>query len=175
MLTQDPDLNAVLSNIFQVPGETRSHPYHRIRDIAGQIHCFEDQDLLRLASPTALMNDVCINGGAALMQRRFAALNAHASGSFSILSTHDIPRVRGTCSDSELWRWIGPLVYWEKPVWILPVHRRNHWLLAIIVPEQRQLFLFDSFAEETPWKRDIKVSDSLTTRLSYHDLQFSRT
>ncbi|KIN98612.1 hypothetical protein M404DRAFT_94875, partial [Pisolithus tinctorius Marx 270] len=77
-----------------------------------------------------------------------------------ILSTHDLPRIRYHAEDNILWRNTSRTCYWEKPIWILPIHRPSpagHWVVCIVKFTSKQILLFDSLAEQKPWKRDIKV------------------
>ena len=120
---------------------------------------FEADDYECLASPTARLNDICINGCLALLYSQSLSMNA---AQCAILSTHDLPRVRHHADDNVLWRNVSWTHYWEKRTWILPIHRPSpvgHWVVCIIKFPSKQLFLFDSLAEQRPWKRDIKVFD----------------
>lgn len=162
-MISDTDINITLGQLTQFATPPRLNLGRRFLDIANKVRHFDDVDIQRLSVSTACLNDVCINDGAALLQRRFASLHPHVT-SYAILSTHDIPRIRSTCHDSELWRFVSPTEYWDKPGWIIPIHRVNpdHWVLCIIIPGQRQLFLFDSFAEQQPWERDVKVCNNMS-------------
>ncbi|KIK14603.1 hypothetical protein PISMIDRAFT_79289, partial [Pisolithus microcarpus 441] len=78
----------------------------------------------------------------------------------AIFSTHDLPRICFNAEDDVLWRNLSWTRFWEKPIWILPIHRSlpvGHWVLCTISFHSRQLFLFDSLAEQNPWRNDIKV------------------
>ncbi|KIK14926.1 hypothetical protein PISMIDRAFT_16910 [Pisolithus microcarpus 441] len=58
--------------------------------------------------------------------------------------------------------------YWEKSMWILPIHCPSpcgHWVMCTIDIASRRLFLFDSFAEERPWKQEIQDIMKLVSRL----------
>jgi hypothetical protein len=121
----------------------------------------EPKDIALLASPTACLNDVCINGCAVLL---FSEMRSLFTGRGAMLSSHDLPRIRYNASDDILWRNVSWTSYWEKDVWILPIHRPSnigHWVLCVIRFSSKELQLFDSFAERKPWKRDIKVSLNL--------------
>ncbi|KAG1892711.1 hypothetical protein F4604DRAFT_1565355 [Suillus subluteus] len=70
--------------------------------------------------------------------------------SCAILSTHDLPRIRYNASDEILWRNTSWTLFWEKDVWILPIHRPSpvgHWVFCMIYIQTKQLHLFDSLAE----------------------------
>jgi Ulp1 family protease len=124
---------------------------------------FDAQDLNRLASATSRLNDVCLNGGAAVLQHFYSSSTlSSAPHSFrcAILSTFDLPRVRYNASDQDLWRNIRHSSYWSKDTWIIPIHRTRpaeHWVLAVARTASRRLLLFDSFAEAYPWRKEVKV------------------
>src|SRR5262245_58887125 len=62
---------------------------------------FDPPDLHRFRS-TEMLNDVCINGGAALLQDHFSLFDTCRR--CAILSTHELPRVRYQALDNDLWR-----------------------------------------------------------------------
>ncbi|KAI6158808.1 hypothetical protein EDD17DRAFT_1487803 [Pisolithus thermaeus] len=122
-------------------------------------------DINILTSPHAQLNDTCINGCATLLYSAFVPTAA----SCAIFSTHDLPRIRFNAEDDTLWRNLSWTRFWEKSIWILPIHRSSpvgHWVLCTIDFRSRQLFLFDSLAEQKPWKNDIKDIMRLICRLS---------
>jgi Ulp1 family protease len=124
---------------------------------------FEPKDIKILASPTALLNDSLINGCAVLLY--LDSLQASpAVQQYAILSTHDLPRIRYNASDDMLWCNISRTKYWAKDVWIIPIHRPSgvgHWVLCIVHLQSKELHLFDSFAEQRPWKSEVKVSTDI--------------
>ncbi|OAX32113.1 hypothetical protein K503DRAFT_702608, partial [Rhizopogon vinicolor AM-OR11-026] len=79
----------------------------------------------------------------------------------ALLSSHDLPRIRYNAPDAVLWRNVSWTSYWEKDIWILPIHRPSnigHWVLCVVRFSSKELHLFDSLAEKKPWKHDVKVS-----------------
>jgi len=118
---------------------------------------FLPSDTNILVSPQARLNDACINGCAAFLYSAFLP----AAASCAVLSTHDLSRIRYNADDDTLWRNVSWTCFWEKPIWVLPVHRSfpvGHWVLCMIYFPSRRLLLFDSLAEQQPWRKDIKVS-----------------
>jgi len=118
---------------------------------------FLPSDTNILASPQARLNDACINGCAALLYSAFLPFASPCA----VLSTHDLPRIRYNVNDDTLWRNLSWTRFWEKPIWVLPIHRSlpvGHWVLCAIYFPSRQLLLFDSLAEQQPWRKDVKVS-----------------
>jgi len=128
---------------------------------------FEGRDLAMLQSATARLNDVCINGGAALLREHFT--RRYDTGDYAILTTFDLLRARYRASDDDLWRNIHKTQYWRRHTWVLPIHRRSteHWVVCIITIEDRRLLLFDSLAAEHPWQQDVPVCLSVPLRASH--------
>ncbi|KAG1842228.1 hypothetical protein F4604DRAFT_1884792 [Suillus subluteus] len=120
---------------------------------------FDPRDQSLLAQPTAHINDTCINGCAALLHSEI--LTSSHEQPCAILSTHDLPRIRYNASDDILWRNTSWMSFWERDVWILPIHRPSpvgHWVFCAIYISTKQLHFFDSLAERQPWKTDDKVN-----------------
>ncbi|KAG2070526.1 cysteine proteinase [Suillus decipiens] len=115
---------------------------------------FDPKDIACLSSPTACLNDVCINGCAALLYSELKL----ATVDCAILSTYDLPRIRCNAADERIWRNISWTFYWEKNVWIVPIHRPSdsHWVVCIIYFQTKELHLFDSLADQEPWENDVK-------------------
>ncbi|KAJ7275583.1 hypothetical protein B0H12DRAFT_1228041 [Mycena haematopus] len=131
----------------------------------------EPQDLDRFLSPTGRLNGFGLNGVAASLHKTFSSpyssLHTNSATQCAILSSYDLPRVRYKASDEELWRSLSPTQYWEKCLWLLPIHRpvEEHWVLAIIdIPRQR-LHFFDSLASSRHWRRDLRDIMTLVTRM----------
>ncbi|KAG1836304.1 hypothetical protein F4604DRAFT_1886125 [Suillus subluteus] len=147
--------------IWELPEVAVLIQFHRI---FAQILSW-DQSLL--AQPTARINDTCINGCAALLHSEI--LTSSHEQPCAILSTHDLPRIRYNASDDILWRNTSWTSFWERDVWILPIHRPSpvgHWVFCAIYISTKQLHFFDSLAERQPWKTDVKDIMNLIARLS---------
>ncbi|KAF7981244.1 hypothetical protein HWV62_34613 [Athelia sp. TMB] len=127
---------------------------------------YETSDIARFVSPTALLNDECINGAALLLQSHF--IHEFGGSDVAILSTHDLVRVRYGVSDDDLWRNTKRSQYWAKSAWLLPIHHKDdhHWVLCAIYPSKKQLHLIDSFGERRGWLPDVKDIMKLVARLS---------
>ncbi|KAG1775772.1 hypothetical protein EV702DRAFT_1198975 [Suillus placidus] len=124
---------------------------------------FDSRDQSFLAQPTACLNDTCINGCAALLYSEI--LMSSRVRPCAILSTHDLPCIRYNVSDEILWRNTSWTSFWDKDIWILPIHCPSpvgHWVLCAIYFQTKELHLFDSLAERQPWKNDVKVSDDFS-------------
>jgi Ulp1 family protease len=110
-------------------------------------------DIQRFASPTAWLNDVCINDGAILL---LSHLNPTQSEKIAIISTLAL----STLDDSALWRLSQRSAFWRKTVWLVPIHRKapyEHWVLGIVDFACQEIRYFDSLADMSLWKEDVKV------------------
>ena len=118
-------------------------------------------ELQILSSKDSLLNDICINGLSKLLQALFIRDSWHqtSAGRCAIFSTYDLNRIRYQASDHELWRSTRRLNFWERDIWIIPVHRRteNHWVLAVLYLQHKEVHVFDSLAVRASWDQDIKV------------------
>ena len=118
---------------------------------------FEPDNIEIFSTTDARLNDTCINGCGALLYSAFLSADAQRC---AILSTHDLLRAQYNAADDVLWRNTSWTEYWEKDVWILPIHqpsRIGHWVVCTIDFSSKRLFLFDSLADRSSWKKDIKV------------------
>ncbi|KAJ7109041.1 hypothetical protein C8R43DRAFT_905000 [Mycena crocata] len=130
----------------------------------------EPPDLDRVISPTGRLNNFAINGIAASL----LSISAHphspcapAALRCALFSTLDLPRVQFNGNDDSLWRHTSHIRFWEKPIWLIPIHRatQQHWVLVVAsIPDQRLLF-FDSLGQEGGWRRDLRNVMALITRL----------
>ena len=126
---------------------------------------FEERELNILACHTAQLNDVCMNGGAALLRNIFSTHTDRCV----ILSTFDLVKVRHNVSDANLWESVAPSQYWLRDIWILPIHRERpgHWVLCKIMCRSHELLLFDSLADRDPWCDEIHDIMMLIQRLVF--------
>jgi hypothetical protein len=114
---------------------------------------FRPSDIARFENPTAQLNDVCMNDSATLLQSHF---NTPYSDVIAIISTLALP----TSEDGYLWRIARHSMYWEKDLWLVPLHRTapyEHWVLCVLDFPRRQIGHFDSLADQSLWEQDVKV------------------
>ena len=132
----------------------------RVRTPRDGLHriTFESPDIAMLASPTSCVNDICINGCIPIL---FAALEVPDEHPYAVFSTFDL--LRASSDDENLWRVTRHTKFWTKDVWIIPIHRPSsaHWVLCLAHITHRELRLFDSLAEKTPWHADVDVCSVL--------------
>ncbi|KIK79744.1 hypothetical protein PAXRUDRAFT_36366 [Paxillus rubicundulus Ve08.2h10] len=118
-----------------------------------------------LKSPTAHINDVCINGCIPLLFSTIKPIDTHR---FAVFSMHDLTRIQYNASDEVLWKAMWWICFWKKDIWIIPIQRPSpvgHWVLCIAYLSQKELLLFDSLGEQKPWRADVQDVMKLITRL----------
>ncbi|KAJ7206085.1 hypothetical protein GGX14DRAFT_551559 [Mycena pura] len=142
----------------------------------------DSDDLNRLRQPTRWLNNFCVNGVAAAFQVLFgdpASATASHVARCAALSTLDLHRVRYNATDAVLWHHLAPTKYWEKSIWLIPIHRRSqaHWVLIAVSVVDRTLYLFDSYSQKKGWDDDLPDVMTLITRMvvlanrNHHTLQ----
>ncbi|KAJ7850971.1 hypothetical protein B0H13DRAFT_2360391 [Mycena leptocephala] len=128
------------------------------------------RDMAPFLLPTGRLTGFGLNGVAtslhALFTSAFSPTKVSAS-QCAVFGTYDLPCVRYKGSDPDLWRRVAPTQYWEKPVWLIPIHRavEEHWVLVVVVVPTRELFFFDSLASRGGWRQDLRDVMVLITRL----------
>lgn len=142
---------------FEPLSKPRYHAHSRGRIV------FSSRELTMMQSPTARLNDVCINGIATLLLHQFSDTMRRTSASSqqcALFSTFDLPMMRYNASDTEIWRQTQHTEYWACKIWVLPIHRpqSEHWVMSTIIPSTGKIHLFDSFGQKTPWELEVKVS-----------------
>jgi hypothetical protein len=127
----------------------------------------EMDDLDSLTNPRGRLTGSCLNAVAGALGAFFSRPDSPCrleAANCAVLSTLDLHRIRFNFSDTEVWRFLKPTMFWEKTTWLLPIHRHaeEHWVLAVIPVYQRRVFIFDSIASKSGWRGDLKVRSSLT-------------
>jgi Ulp1 family protease len=58
-----------------------------------------------------------------------------------------------------LWQHLSHTTYWNKRLWLIPIHRPKelHWVFVVAAVHERRLFLFDSLGERRGWRHNIQV------------------
>ncbi|KAG6819416.1 hypothetical protein H0H93_012076, partial [Arthromyces matolae] len=131
---------------------------------------FSLRELEMMRLPNARLNDVCINGIAALFTHQFLHPSHPASltsARCAIFTTYDLLMIRHNASDAEMWRRTRHTQYWNRDIWILPIHRstQEHWVMCTILPSEGLIHLFDSLALCEPWGCEVKEIMTFVTRL----------
>ncbi|EIW58944.1 cysteine proteinase, partial [Trametes versicolor FP-101664 SS1] len=95
-----------------------------------------------LSTPREWLSSSCIDGCSMLLQHLFPI----PAQSVAIFSTF-LPSLAFCpgANDDALWRLVQNSRYWEKTIWLFPIHHNNHWLLGIVRIPARVISVFDSF------------------------------
>ncbi|KAJ7840589.1 hypothetical protein B0H14DRAFT_3457948 [Mycena olivaceomarginata] len=130
----------------------------------------EMSDLRRLHSATGHLNDVTLNGAAAALLNIYDQPHspyAGSAGDCALLSTFDLHRIHYKASDAVLWRHLSHTTYWEKRLWLIPIHRPKdqHWVIVVAAVHEEHLFFLDSLGERRGWRQDIQDVMLLITRM----------
>lgn len=155
---------------FQTFGALDESRPRVLRHSKGSID-FELRELNIMTSRTALLNNVCLNGIAQLLFDKFSLPTdtgaSELSGRFALFDTYHLPMARYKATDDNLWRRTQHTEYWNKDVWIIPIHRplTTHWVLCLVSLRTHEFRLYDSFAQAAAWKREIKEIMLFVTRL----------
>ncbi|TFK84575.1 cysteine proteinase, partial [Polyporus arcularius HHB13444] len=91
----------------------------------------------------------CIDGCATLLQAEECFRNA----STAVFSCFLLDTFVKDGPEDTLWRIARSTHYWEKDVWVIPIHNEGHWLLATVRRSRRTITIFDSFGLSSGHKR----------------------
>ncbi|KAJ7841922.1 hypothetical protein B0H14DRAFT_2359849 [Mycena olivaceomarginata] len=130
----------------------------------------ESSDLQRLHSANGRLNDVALNGTAAALLNfcdHPTSSYSSSAGDCALLNTFDLHRIRYKARDEVLWQHLSHTTYWNKWLWLIPIHRPKelHWVFVVAAVHERRLFLFDSLGERRGWRHDIQDVLVLITRM----------
>ncbi|KAJ7739076.1 hypothetical protein DFH07DRAFT_752302, partial [Mycena maculata] len=136
------------------------------------LHALEitTDDLRPFLRPTGRLTGFGLNGVAAslhaLYGRPHSSTKAFAD-QCALLTTYDLPCVRYKGSDPDLWRHVADTKYWDKPLWLIPIHRpsEEHWVLVVVVVPRQELLFFDSMGSRRGWRQDLRDVMLLITRM----------
>ncbi|EGO03716.1 hypothetical protein SERLA73DRAFT_27649, partial [Serpula lacrymans var. lacrymans S7.3] len=68
----------------------------------------------------------------------------------AVFSTFNLPLVHDDATDDRLWMSVRWRHYWERDIWIVPIHRPGlvgHWTAAIIKLKTLKIHHFNSFTD----------------------------
>ncbi|EMD37964.1 hypothetical protein CERSUDRAFT_37152, partial [Gelatoporia subvermispora B] len=77
----------------------------------------------------------------------------------AIFSTYDIVSAARLDDGGALSRSIQWTGFWERPIWLIPVHREGaigHWTIVIADVPKATFYHFDSLANVSLWKSDVR-------------------
>ncbi|KAF6744700.1 hypothetical protein DFP72DRAFT_1018573 [Ephemerocybe angulata] len=151
----------------ELPSSVSPTPRNLYNPVSKRLHAILATDeLQRLSSPSGWLNDDCVNGLAVLLHQIYLdSDNKEYVSRFIVFSSLVFRKSRETVI-----RQCRHLPYWTRDIWILPINRpdEKHWVLAIILPLRRRIYLFDSFAHTKSWQRDIPDIISFVESLNHY-------
>ena len=109
-------------------------------------------------NPKAMLNDTFMNEG---LQLLLSYLQPDHVDHCAIFSTYMMTYIKQEVDNKTLWHDVRHHMYWEKSVWIIPVHLQHpylHWTLCIINIDTATIWLFDSLTNRSLWMDDVKAS-----------------
>lgn len=122
----------------------------------------EASDLQRVESSTGRLTGCGLNALAAALLNFFSHPTSPDAGSANkcaVLSTYDLVRIRYKASDDVLWKKVHPTKFWDKQLWLIPIHHvdEEHWVLVVVDVSSQQVLFFDSLGGKGRWRQDIRV------------------
>ncbi|TFK18317.1 hypothetical protein FA15DRAFT_709976 [Coprinopsis marcescibilis] len=129
---------------------------------------FNRHQLQIFNDPTAWLDDDCINSGSVFLQH-ISLHDSPASHACCILSSFLYRSVKFQSPDDELWRLVKHSQFWDRDVWIIPIHHvvpAKHWSLAFVHVRLRQIFIFDSLASRSSFRHGAENTMLLVVRLA---------
>ncbi|KAG6808439.1 hypothetical protein H0H92_004109, partial [Tricholoma furcatifolium] len=159
-----PQESCLLSALpFENPAEATSLCHSRYFPLRRGRVVFGPQELQILSSTDGMLNDLCINGIAALLAQKFSD-PAHPFSSSArrcaVFSSYDLPLMRHRASTEEIWRRTRHTEYWSRDVWILPIHHSatQHWVMCTVFPHRGEIYIFDSLAARESWPQQVQLT-----------------
>jgi hypothetical protein len=141
-----------------------SHPSLRIHHPknGGCNVSFDANDIGRFHGSKTRLTGTCINSAGALL------VDLTRNNRTAIFSTYTLVYSRRQATDDVLWRNIKNTTFWDKEVWIFPVHRSSpgHWVLCTAYIRERRLLLFDSLGGRRDWDNDLKVYPQISLSIN---------
>lgn len=123
------------------------------------VAAFGPDEYKRLSRPNSWLSDTCINELTSLLHHHLARQSDHMdnAGRCAVFNSYMLNLAQ--TGPDRLWSQSRRLEYWLKDIWLIPVHRptAQHWVLAVALPSQCRVLLFDSFADQEAWQMDVPV------------------
>jgi Ulp1 family protease len=109
---------------------------------------------MRALSGSHMLNDEAINGCSAIL----AFWLKSQPHSFAYFSSYEFARWQQN-GRSRTWNFTRHLQYWNRNVWIIPVHDsvHLHWTVATVYPALRRIDYFDSLSDEAEYVSTTQV------------------
>ncbi|TEB24645.1 hypothetical protein FA13DRAFT_1638343 [Coprinellus micaceus] len=130
---------------------------------------FQEEEMEIMRANDARLTGDCINNCAALLHWQLQHSDvSEKADRCCIFSTYDILMARYNTPLNRLWPRTERLTYWNKSVWIFPIHRvypSEHWVCIAVVPSSRDIFVFDSLNDHSGWSQELQEVVQLVSAL----------
>jgi hypothetical protein len=150
-----PDLHGTLASLLdEGTTYTGSRPYvNRFQKAADDFSPFLEFSIPaqeRLASPTAWLNDECVNSVTALIQQQLLkSSNQYNANDCAIFHSGVFRFVEQNSPDEKLWKVARRSRYWKRRFWLIPIHHdRTHWCVALVKVKKGVVYLYDSYGRD---------------------------
>ncbi|KAK7053896.1 hypothetical protein R3P38DRAFT_3305315 [Favolaschia claudopus] len=149
---------------------TGEHFNHYVVQQNGRAMEITPHDLKPFSYRTGRLNGYGLNAVALSLHNLYRAVHSptrEIASRCALFTTYDLPLVHYKGSDPDLWRRISPTEYWDKPIWLIPIHRAEqaHWVLIVVLISSQKLLCFDSLASIGGWRQNYRDVMLLITRL----------
>ena len=170
----DENLCKKLRRLLDHPESPLQNPPFPERTLAwsrrGIVHSIyiSPQAQKRLYESHGWLDDDAINGLSALLHHRILKQTEMRKQTHkcAVLSTHVFMLVTNDATWEHLFRHCKYSGSWKRPIWIIPIHRFQHWILAVVHHEQKTITFYDSFGfgknNECDWGQVLQVCSSFT-------------
>jgi hypothetical protein len=112
---------------------------------------FDIETQLRLSNRNKWLNTSAVDNTARLLQCRIQDCPHklyHIAADCAILPSTVISTIENNASDYDLYRACMRSRWWATHVWLVPIHRVNHWVLGIVNHHLAEIWFYDSLGEE---------------------------
>jgi Ulp1 family protease len=127
----------------------------------------------RLSNPRGWLNDEAINSVAQLMLWKLLPKKwFNHSKACSVFNSYAFTLVSHNVDDYNLFRNCRDTVYWNRPIWLIPIHREAalHWVLAVVQHKRKTIFFYDpqGIVEASSWADELRVLSGLLLCTACH-------
>jgi hypothetical protein len=157
-----PNLNECLRSVLSAgpPFVTSRSLCLRVLDLNVTRHRpeldFDIDTQKRLLQRNAWLNSSAVDNTARLLQCRIQDCPHklyHIAADCAILPSSVIGTIERNASDYDLYRACMRSRWWATHVWLVPIHRVDHWVLGVLNHHVAEIWFYDSFGEDNGMAR----------------------
>jgi hypothetical protein len=152
-----PNLNQCLRSVLAAgpPSVTSRSLHSRVLDLDAARHRpeleFDVDTQKRLSHRNSWLNTSAVDNTARLLQCRIQDCPHklyHIAADCAILPSTVIGTIERNASDYDLYRACMRSRWWATHVWLVPIHRVDHWVLGVLNHHVAEIWFYDSFGED---------------------------